>query len=104
MLVRKARSPRLFFIVSYDVVDDRIRKRISDTLLDFGGTRVQYSVFECELTPSKFEQLYKKLHKLRKASDSIRYYFLCKRCQGRVRADEDTELRVRMPESGVQVV
>ena len=86
------------FIVTYDIVDDNIRKRVSDTLLDFGGTRVQYSVFECELTPAKFEQLYQKLHKLRKASDSIRYYFLCKRCHRRMRADEDAELRERMPE------
>lgn len=87
-----------FFLVTYDIVDDKIRKKISDTLLDFGGTRVQYSVFECELTPSKFELLYKKLHKLRKASDSIRYYFLCKRCENRMQADEDAEMRERMPE------
>ncbi|MFQ5652961.1 MAG: CRISPR-associated endonuclease Cas2 [bacterium] len=87
-----------FFLVSYDIVNDKIRKKISDTLLDFGGRRVQYSVFECELTPANYEKLCKKLHELRKASDSIRTYFLCKRCQQRMRADEDAELRERMPE------
>lgn len=91
-------TPKNVFIVTYDIVDNKIRKRISDTLLDFGGMRVQYSVFECELTPTKFERLYKKLHKLRKASDSIRYYFLCKRCLDRALADEDAEMRERMPE------
>lgn len=91
-------TPKNYFIVSYDIVDDKIRKRISDTLLDFGGTRVQYSVFECELTPTRFKKLYNKLHKLRKESDSIRYYFLCKRCQERAQLDEDAEMRERMPE------
>ena len=62
------------------------------------------SVFECELTPTKFEKLSKKLHKLRKSSDSVRYYFQCKRCQSRVQADEDTEMRERIPETVVEIV
>lgn len=97
-------SPRLFFVVSYDVVDNKIRKKISDTLLDFGGTRVQYSVFECELTKVNYEKLYKKLHKLREADDSIRYYFLCKGCQERMRFDEDIEMRKGVLETRIEIV
>ena len=36
----------MFYIVSYDMPDDKKRLKMANTLLDF-GTRVQYSVFEC---------------------------------------------------------
>jgi CRISPR-associated protein Cas2 len=38
----------MFYVVSYDIPEDRKRDRASKTLLDFGA-RVQYSVFECIL-------------------------------------------------------
>lgn len=99
-----APSPKLYCVVCYDIVDDKVRKKISDVLEDFGGRRVQYSVFECEMTPSQFEKLYRKLHRLRQDSDSVRYYFLCRRCLERAKADEDVELRQRWPEEVVKVI
>ena len=39
---------RRFYLVSYDVKDDRRRARIAKVLLDYGD-RVQYSVFCCQL-------------------------------------------------------
>ena len=41
---------RRFYIVSYDVTDDRRRTRLAKRLRDFGD-RVQYSVFCCQLNP-----------------------------------------------------
>ncbi len=41
---------RRFYVISYDVVDDRRRDRLYRLLLDHGD-RVQYSVFCCQLNP-----------------------------------------------------
>jgi CRISPR-associated protein Cas2 len=38
----------MFYLVSYDIPDDRRRTRLAKLLKDYGG-RVQYSVFECLL-------------------------------------------------------
>jgi CRISPR-associated protein Cas2 len=43
----------MFYVVSYDIPEDRKRDRVSKTLLDFGA-RVQYSVFECILDGKQF--------------------------------------------------
>jgi CRISPR-associated protein Cas2 len=38
------------YVVCYDIPDDRLRTRIANRLVDFGA-RIQYSVFECWLSP-----------------------------------------------------
>lgn len=48
------------YLISYDISSDRIRNKIAKKLEDY-GTRVQYSVFECELTKSRFKKLYAEL-------------------------------------------
>lgn len=47
---------RRFYLVSYDVVDDRRRNRVAKRLLDY-GERVQYSVFCCQLNPRELHRL-----------------------------------------------
>ena len=62
---------RRFFIVSYDVSDDRRRTRIAKTLLDFGD-RVQFSVFCCQLSPRERVQLEQRLKEgLNQAEDQV---------------------------------
>jgi len=39
----------MHFVVAYDIVPDRRREKVMNTVKDF-GLRVQYSVFECDLT------------------------------------------------------
>jgi len=51
---------RRFFIVSYDVTDDRRRNRVAKTMNNFGD-RVQYSVFSCQLNPRELVQLGREL-------------------------------------------
>ncbi|MBZ4644019.1 MAG: CRISPR-associated protein Cas2 [Deferribacteres bacterium] len=69
-----------FYVVSYDVSDDRKRYRV-DKELKNKGIRVQKSVFECELTESDFLKLKYKLDKIIDLeTDSVRYYYLCKHC------------------------
>ena len=75
----------MFVVVSYDIVDDRRRARVHNTLKDF-GTRVQYSVFECELDPKALKRLGDRLERLiEKREDSIRFYFQCETCRPRIR-------------------
>jgi CRISPR-associated protein Cas2 len=70
-------------MVSYDITDDRIRRKVSNTLEDF-GQRVQYSVFECRLEESQFVALRMELTDLLQKEDSIRWYPLCKWCRDKV--------------------
>lgn len=68
-------------LVAYDVSTEtregrRRLRRVADVCVGF-GQRVQYSVFECHLTPMQFEQL---LHRLLgiidEDADSLRVYRL----------------------------
>ncbi len=64
----------LFYVVAYDIPDDKRRKKVAD-LLEGYGKRVQYSVFECVLTQAKYDELRSKLRKRVKLSeDSVRFY------------------------------
>jgi CRISPR-associated protein Cas2 len=64
----------LFYLICYDIPDDKRRKKIAD-LLEGYGKRVQYSVFECVLVKNKYEELQKRLLKcLKKEEDNIRFY------------------------------
>jgi CRISPR-associated protein Cas2 len=68
--------PTQFLVVSYDIPSDRRRFKVMKTLEGF-GTRVQYSVFECNLKPREIDDLRKRLKKLIiEEEDSIRLYFL----------------------------
>lgn len=87
----------MFVIVSYDITDDRRRAKIAKTLLNF-GTRVQKSVFECEIDDRRYLRMKEQVDKQIDAEeDSVRYYSICLKCAGNiqisglgvVRQDED---------------
>lgn len=64
----------LLYVVAYDIPCDTRRKKVSD-LLEGYGIRVQYSVFECVLTTSQYNELHQRLRKKVKLSeDKIRFY------------------------------
>ena len=73
------------YVISYDIDNDRIRNKIAKTLEDY-GKRVQYSVFECDITGKKFDELYIKLANLMSGEivGSIRFYQMCKNCAERI--------------------
>jgi CRISPR-associated protein Cas2 len=48
-------------LVIYDIEDDKIRLRISETCLDYGLTRIQYSAFLGTLNRNKREELFLRL-------------------------------------------
>ncbi len=71
---------KLFVVVSYDVSDDKRLRRVSKELSRW-GKRVQKSVFELNIKESDYLKLKRRLLKIIKLEeDSIRFYFLCKRC------------------------
>jgi len=74
----------MFYLVSYDIPDDRRRTKLAKTLKDFGD-RVQYSMFECILDNRLLESMRKKITDLiDKSEDSIRIYDLCADCEKKI--------------------
>ena len=70
----------MHFVVAYDIVKDRRREKVMNTLKNF-GLRVQYSVFECELTMQRAEQLLERLRTLiDPRRDRVNMYPLCDAC------------------------
>ena len=70
------------YVVTYDISNDKRRTKLSDLLGSYGN-RVNYSVFEIELSEAKREKL---LHEIElkklinKKYDSLRFYHLCENC------------------------
>lgn len=72
----------MMYIVSYDITSDRLRNKVAKTIENY-GKRIQYSVFECELTKSRYKKMYSELCKLMADSPDgdIRIFSICERCQ-----------------------
>lgn len=66
----------MFTVISYDIVSDRRRTKVHKFLQGY-GTRVQYSVFECDLTRTQLATVQRELRKqVDRTTDSVRFYFL----------------------------
>lgn len=69
-----------FYVIAYDIPDDRRRARVHRILCGFGRW-TQYSVFECHLTEKQMVLLRSKLDRhLKPDEDSVRFYQLCAGC------------------------
>ena len=74
----------MFYVISYDIPDNRRRTQLAKVLKGF-GTRVQYSVFEAHLNRSQFDQMKQAVARvIDTAEDSVRYYALCSTCATRI--------------------
>ena len=64
-------------VISYDISDDKRRRGVAKTMEGY-GYRVQYSVFECDLTGQQMKTMKKALRPYVKAQegDSIRFYLI----------------------------
>lgn len=71
----------MLYIISYDIAVDKRRTKIAKLLEGF-GQRVQYSVFECDLSVKQYADLRRKLHKILQPAegDNLRTYKLCASC------------------------
>jgi len=88
----------MFFLISYDIPVDKRRNKIAKTLLDYGD-RVQYSVFECNLTHTQVLKLVKELKAIvNEGEDSLRIYRFCADCKQLVQAIGQAKPPVDDPE------
>ncbi len=69
-----------FWVIAYDVSDDRARYEVADMLKNH-GSRVQYSVFECYVTGTQLQILRNRISRLLDSDDSVRWYPLCRWCR-----------------------
>ena len=75
----------MLVVISYDIPVDRRRNKVAKILTDYGD-RVQYSVFEGDLTVKQINQLWQELEKvIAPEEDSLRLYRLCGECAPRVK-------------------
>lgn len=82
--MRRGKPEQTLYIIAYDIPVDRRRTKVHKTLSG-AGTWTQYSLFECYLTDKEFITLRAKLDKLlNPKEDSVRFYPLCKSCEGKV--------------------
>ncbi|PJF40078.1 MAG: CRISPR-associated endonuclease Cas2 [Chloroflexi bacterium] len=83
----------MFWIVSYDIPNDKRRYRVSKILEGY-GRRAQYSVFECEINNDKREQLEMRLQReIDPEEDDIRFYPMNRADLKRVRLLGKAELQ-----------
>jgi len=75
----------LFFLVCFDIVDNRTRYRAVKVLKSY-GVRVQKSVFECpNLTEERFVKMKAQLDEvIDHTEDTFRFYPLCRGCVANV--------------------
>ena len=62
-------------VVSYDISDDKRRRKVAEIMEGY-GYRVQYSVFECDLTKNQMAAMKRALRPYVKSRemDSVRFY------------------------------
>ncbi len=74
-----------FYVIAYDIPDDKRRTKIHKLLLGF-GTWTQFSLFECFLNGREMALLRSKLAEhLIATEDSVRFYPLCAQCLTKVK-------------------
>jgi CRISPR-associated protein Cas2 len=70
----------MHFVIAYDIETDRRRNKVMSALKDY-GLRVQYSVFECDLTAARLGELRGRLEPLiDRRKDKIHIYPMCDAC------------------------
>ena len=74
----------MHYTVAYDITDDKRRNKVAKILKDF-GTRIQYSVFECNTDRRAQLRLQSRLEKVIDfGEDTITFYHLCATCEKQI--------------------
>ena len=78
-------SDRSFFLLAYDIADNKRRAKIAK-LMESLGERVQGSVFEAYLTPEELKKIVTRSEKVMIIEeDSLRIYTVCEACRPRLK-------------------
>jgi len=67
------------YLICYDISERKTRYRIEKALLGY-GERVQYSVFECKLSPAELIKLRIEVNQWLQDEDRVNYFRLCVHC------------------------
>ncbi len=79
-----SRAKRIFIVVAYDIENDRNRAKVAK-LLEKCGSRINYSVFECMLTETQYNNLQKQIqNKINPKTDTVAYYRICVDCYTKI--------------------
>lgn len=75
----------MLYLISYDISVDKVRNKLAK-LLEGKGKRVQYSVFECQLTTQQYKVLYQQILPIvnHDPDGNVRIYKLCAYCANQV--------------------
>lgn len=83
--LRRPRDRRKWFVVCYDIPNDKRRLQVMKMLEGYGH-RAQYSVFECHLTSQDAEIVRTRLESLIDTKqDDVRIYTFCDNCAPKAR-------------------
>lgn len=78
------RAKKLFYVIAYDIADDRRRYRIVKAIEKY-GVRINYSVYECMVTPAQLKNIQQKINLLiEKQEDTVVYYPICMNCYTKI--------------------
>lgn len=78
------RAKKTFWVIAYDIGDDRRRLKVVKQLEKY-GERVNLSVFECMFTPLQFEKVKEHIgRQIDVAVDTVIYYPLCMECFAKI--------------------
>lgn len=82
----KERYRNMLYLVAYDIRDPKRLRRVAKVCADY-GVRVEYSVFECDLSEEQFGSLWIDLVKeIDRSEDSILAYRICGSCVDRIKS------------------
>lgn len=75
----------MFFVVAYDMPDNKRRTRLLKALKGF-GIHTQFSLFECELDETELGRLLLAIDRIiNTREDAVKVYRLCRNCVSAVR-------------------
>lgn len=70
----------MFTLVIYDIPDDKVRHQVSETCLDYGLTRIQYSAFRGTLNHNRQQELLQRVKRVvGQKQANIQLYTLCQK-------------------------
>ncbi len=78
-----------WYLIAYDIRDPVRLRRTAKHLLGY-GSRVQYSLFRCQLSKRQIERLRWELNKILHEEDDLLIVGLCSRCTTNVKTTRET--------------
>jgi len=87
-----------WWLVCYDV-HDPTRLRRAAKVMEGSGTRMQYSVFRCWMTPTQMHALRWELTQVLEPNDEVLMIPLCSRCVGGMETTHSAQNPVNWPDS-----